>query len=197
MLTVQDRSWLMVFDNCEAIEDLIPYLPRDIEGRGSVIITTQKPGFFPITRPDDTIQLKVKDLSRDEGGQLIFKYLQRDPLDEEELEYAKKIADLVDGLPLALATIGGYMNQVGTSVSMYYENLKTSSRAWEASAIGPAKQYERTLETVFDLALKELPEKARKLINMLAFLNPDKIPEELFISNLAQPTLNFLTSEAE
>lgn len=172
-------------------------MPRDIQGRGSVIITTQRPDFFPFTDPVNTLILDVKNLDRDNGGDLVFKYLQRPAHDEDELEYARKISDLVSGLPLALATIGGYMNQVGTSVSTYYENLRTSSKAWEASTIGPAKQYDKKLETVFDLALKELPKKARNLINILAFLNADRIPEELFVMNLREPTLSFLSSEAE
>jgi hypothetical protein len=188
---------LLVFDNCEDIDDLSPYFPRSIQSRSSIIITTQKSGFFPITDPTDTVSLNVANLERNHGGEIVFNYLQRKPQDEDELEDARKISDLVDGLPLALATIGGYMNQVGTSVSTYYHNLKTSSKAWEASAIGPAKQYEKKLETVFDMAFKELPEKARNVLNMLAFLNPDRIPEEMFYRNMGKPTLDFLSSEAE
>jgi hypothetical protein len=188
---------LLVFDNCEDIDDLGPYFPRGIQSRGSVIITTQKADFFPITDPTDTFSLHVGDLDRKSGGDIVFKYLQRKPQDEDELEYARKISDLVDGLPLALATIGGYMNQVGTSVSNYYHNLKTSSKAWEASAIGPARQYKKKLETVFDIALQVLPEKARKVLDMLAFLNADRIPEELFYKNMDKATLEFLSSEAE
>ena len=187
----------MVFDNCEDINDLNPYYPRQIKGRGSIIITTQRPDFFPLTDPADTLALRVKDLDRDKGAELVFKYLRREPQDEEELDYARGISDLVDGLPLALATIGGYMHSVGTSISTYYRNLKTSSKAWQASATGAAKQYNKKLETVFDLALEELPSKARELINMLAFLNPDKIPEEMFIKSLKQSTLASFSSEAE
>ena len=36
---------------------------------------------------------------------------QRGPIDDKESESAKQLSDLLEGLHLALATIGGYINQ--------------------------------------------------------------------------------------
>ena len=179
----------------EDINDLNPYLPTDSKIQGSVLITTQKPDFFPVT---DIFQIvNVKSFSRDDGCDLLFRCIQRDPIDDKESESAKQLSDLLDGLPLALATIGGYINQTVSTVPEFLENLKRSSNAWEASAIGPAIQYEKTLKTVFEIAFGELPDNARSLLNILAFLNPDSIPEELFISNIGSSVLNAMHTKAE
>lgn len=157
-----------------------------------MIITTQKSDFFPITENFTTIQ--IKDLTRDQGADLLFKCLRRNSKNEDELEFARKISDLLGGLPLALTTIGGYLHQTGDAISDFFNYLKTSCNAWVASASGPAKQYERTLATVFDIALKELPADARNLINILAFLDPDFIPEEPFTKQVGNDDYPFLAS---
>ena len=184
-----------MFDNVEDLDDLHAYFPLDIKTHGSVIITTQKTDFFAITDTFKTIH--VSNFDREEGSALIFKYLQRDPLDNDEVESARRISDLLDGLPLALATIGGYINQTNSVVAEYLENLRTSSKAWEAGSIGPAKQYEKTLATVFDIAFKELSPKARHLLDILAFLSPDNIPENILTDRIGKSSLSFLKSKSE
>jgi hypothetical protein len=45
----------------------------------------------------------------------------------------------------------------------YTETLKTSSNAWTAGAVGPVHHYQKNLEHVFDIAIKELSEIAREV----------------------------------
>ena len=177
------------------MNNLNPYLPTDSKIQGSVLITTQNPDFFPVT--DVFKIINVKSFSRDNGADLLFRYLRRDPVDDEERDSAEKISDLLDGLPLALATIGGYINQTVSNVPEYLENLKRSSKAWEVSAIGPAKQYEKTLKTVFEIAFRELPTNARSLLNIFSFLNPDSVPEDIFTSNIKSSLHEFMHTKAE
>ncbi|KAF2446062.1 hypothetical protein P171DRAFT_519658 [Karstenula rhodostoma CBS 690.94] len=197
-LSSTDKTWLLVFDNVESDDDLNRHLPPSIRTKSAVIITTQKTNVFPSSEKVTTIQ--IKDLTREQGADLLYACLSgndasRTPANEEEEECARKISDLLGGLPLALTTIGGYMWETHDSVYDFYEYLKQSCQAWEVSAVGPAKQYDKTLATVFEIALKELSEDARELINLLAFLNPDHIPETLFTDRIGSPTLAFLTSE--
>ncbi len=79
----------------------------------------------------------------------------------------------------------------------YIETLKTSSNAWSASAVGPVNQYEKNLETVFNIAIGELSDQARGAIGILAFLNPDHIPEALFEKAIETRSLDFLRKKAD
>lgn len=149
--------------------------------RGHVIITTQHPDFYAIT---DIFKLVgVSNFNRDEGSDLLFRHLQRKPLDEDEEEIGKQISDTQGGLPLAIATIGGYINASDCSVKEFLDDMETSSNAWEAGSIGQVSQYEKNLQTVFRIALLELPDRARRFINLLSFLSPDSVPEDLFLSD--------------
>ena len=190
-----ERKYLLIFDNVEDIDDIASYFPQTVRSQSAVILTTQKADFFPITEICTTIQ--IKDLSRDQGAALLYSCMRRPADDEDEKECAREISDLLGGLPLALTTIGGYIHQTGDAVADFLDNLKTSCNAWVASASGPAKQYERTLATVFEIAFKELPDDARSLLDILAFLNPDHIPIEMFTVRVGNSSFPFLSSKAK
>ncbi|KAG8533100.1 uncharacterized protein KY384_001883 [Bacidia gigantensis] len=192
---LKEKRWLLVFDNAEDINDVDPYLPLESNSRGSILITTQRPINFGVTKIFATVEMKS--FNRDHAAALLFKYLQRDAADEKEEEMARKLSDTVDGLPLAIATIGGYINQSQSNLVEYTQTLQHSSNAWTASAIGPVSQYEKNLETVFDIAIAELSDKAREVLTILAFLNPDNIPEALFDAAVGKDSLKFVHNKAD
>ena len=163
----------------EDITDLEAFLPTNTMTRGAVIITTQKTEMRPVT--DHFYDFDLENLDREVGSELFFRYLKRGPSNVDEEEIVRQLSDYVDGSPLALATISGYISESQSTVAEFLNSFKKSSNVWGASAGGRAKQYRGTLETVFEIALKELPDDARHLIHLLAFLNPDSIPEDLFI----------------
>ncbi|KAI4251991.1 MAG: hypothetical protein LQ352_004528 [Teloschistes flavicans] len=193
----EDQQWLLVFDNVEEIKDLEMYLPTETATRGSVIVTTQRPRSQRITKDFYNIEL----LSFDEeiGAQSPFKYLEREPTDETESDLARETSAIVGGLPLAIATIGGYIKESESSVEEFLQIMKRSSNAWEDTQHTKLKHYERTLGTVFDIALNELKKypAARKLIDILAFLNPDNIPEGILVAPHDSEEVKFLSSKAE
>jgi hypothetical protein len=179
----------------ENVKDLSKYIPLTCKGTSSVIMTTQKPDTFAITK--HCINLDITSFGVDDGAQLLFKYLERDSIDEDELQAAEEISEFVEGLPLAIAAIGGYMNQSRSQVQGFLANLKRSSNVWTASAEGPAAQYDKSLRTVFDLAINEIPKHTRAFLNVLAFLDPDCIPEDIFTGHFKDPVLEFARNEDE
>ena len=185
----------MVFDNAEDSNDLNLYLPLETVVHGSILITTQKPTEFSATKVFGTVPMDS--FGRDDAAALLFKYIQAEPADEKEEEIAREISEAVDGLPLAIATIGGYINQSGSNLVDFIGKLKTSSDAWIASVVGLVDQYEKNLETVFDIAVTELSDNARTIIGILAFLNPDHIPEEIFVTAIEKRSFGFLHKEAD
>ncbi|KAL9103692.1 MAG: hypothetical protein Q9163_001286 [Psora crenata] len=190
-----DKQWLLIFDNVEDIRDLETYLPTETKNRGSVIVTTQRPRSRRITRSFYNIELHSFD--EDQGAKLLFKYLEREPNHEAEENLARETSCIVGGLPLAIATIGGYINESESSVAEFLEIMKRSSNAWEDTQHTKVMHYERTLGTVFDIALKELPPKTRNLIEILAFLNPDSIPEGILNAPHDDDEVSFLGNKAD
>ena len=116
-----------------------------------MVMTTQNAQTYPVT--EDFLKRKVKSFDINDGSRLLFKYLERDAADENEQQASEEISEFVKGLPLAIAAIGGYINQSHSQVQGFLANLKRSSTVWTASAVGPAKQYDKTLQSVFNITL--------------------------------------------
>jgi hypothetical protein len=63
---------------------------------------------------------------------------------------------------------------------------------WNGESNTFSWQYERILRTVCDVALFELPENVVSLLEILAFLNPDEIPETVLLDSCQVQFLQFL-----
>ena len=134
---------------------------------------------------------------RDDASALLYRYIQAGPVDKKEEEIARELSDTVDGLPLAIATIGGYISLSASNLIGFVGTLKTSSDAWTSSAVGPVNQYEKNLETILDIAITQLSDNAQRMIGILAFLHPDHVPVELFVTAIERRSLGFLRNEAD
>ena len=157
---------------------MVPYWPVNLKNRGSVIITTQIAGFPPIS--ESFKKVEVPSFTSDEGSICVFKHLERDPLDADERNSAKALTRLVGGSPLALATVGGYVGPLSNySLSDFLKDFNKKSLFWNCEDVGTVRAYEKSLATVFDIALDELDDDARRLLEVLAFLDPDGVPEDI------------------
>ncbi|KAF6229946.1 hypothetical protein HO133_004283 [Letharia lupina] len=192
-LETTETRWLLVFDNVDSFNHIIDYIPRHATS-GAILVTTQIPDFPQITQASLTWPLLS--LSRTEGTRLLFRTLNRDAKDDEEEVIASEISDFVGHLPLALTTIGGYIKATMTTVPEFLSSLLASNAIWEKSS-GPGyadeSTYSKSLSTVFDIASKNLSADAQTLLNVMAFLNPDMIPEEMLLYNHTDPSLQFLS----
>ena len=163
-----------------------------------MVITTQIAGFSPISESFEKVE--VPSFTNDEGSICLFKYLQRDPLDGEETNSAKELSRLVGGSPLALATVGGYVGPPSHySLTEFLKIFNKRSHFWHCEDVSTVRVYERSLATVFDIALDELDDDARRLLDVLAFLNPDGVPEDIlhvFFED-SEHKLCFLESETK
>lgn len=102
-----DKDWLLIFDNAEDAHDLAPFWPVNLFKGGAVIITAQLSGFSPMA--DNFMKHNIQPWRDEEGGECLFKYLQRPLLNDQDIATAKKISNVIGGSPLALETVGGYL----------------------------------------------------------------------------------------
>jgi hypothetical protein len=183
------HSWLLVFDNVEDYESIAPYWPSVSKTQASIIVTTQKQGSLIRWT---THKIHLTPFKPEDGTSFLMKQLDIDPNDSER-EQAEEISDLVQGLPLTLNYVSGYIRNSGCSMLEYLEMHHESSNLWEGDNESDNWMYERTQATVFDIAFARLSEDATKLLRILAFLNPEGVPECMLISDHSEDHLQFLS----
>lgn len=181
----------MVLDNIEDAGLIETCFPKNLNGRGSIIITTQRAHIDPITQ--DYKKLELQPLPTLDGSLLFFRILERSSDDEDE-STVQEICDWVGGLPLAIVTVAGYLKRSYGTASQILAGLNRSSQIWE-SKNESIQNYEKTLTTVFDLALANVSERSRHLLNLLAFLSPDGVPAELLTQRHSVESLSFLNDK--
>ncbi len=178
---------MLIFDNVETHESLNLYWPRVSQNQSSIIITSQQPNPGPLA----THRIAIESLNAMQGAQLLLtaRYPDTEP-SEAEVSAARDISTEVGGLPLAIAHIAGYIAQTSYTFTHFRAIAKQRHpQLWMAEAPSTVRDYTKRLAIVWDFALEQLSQDAALLINILAFLNPDGVPEEMLLAEIKQGTL--------
>jgi hypothetical protein len=142
--------------------------------------------------------MQVEALDLEDAAKCIFRYIGRNETDTEEFDLACELADHVGRLPLALATIGGYVKQSQCSLSDFFEDIMHKSTLWEkAEKIKEAQAYEWSLRSVFVKAFEDLSPSAQELLDILAFCDPDSVPEDIFLHAVEDGNFGCIRSKSE
>lgn len=177
-LTLEKR-WLLVMDNLEEIDTVASIWPTTSISGGSIIVTTQK--------PCDSLKwadfdLPLYPLSGSSGSELLLTqvptYLHDENVEELQ-ELAMEMSNAVGGLPLWLNALGGFIAQSQCTLAECMELYKASSAPLDLGIKAGNWAYERSPSTVFDLAFSRLSDDAKTMLYILAFLNPDGVPENI------------------
>ena len=98
------------------------------------------------------------------------------------LESCRKIVELLGGLPLAITQMGGIIRRRHLSLEdflIYYRN--NAKRFHEMQVSGQNPTYNQMVSSVW--MLDALSEEATSLLQVLSFLDPDRIPEDILFGN--------------
>ncbi|KAF2645929.1 hypothetical protein P280DRAFT_442915 [Massarina eburnea CBS 473.64] len=177
-LNATSDRWLLVFDNVQKRSSIVPYWPHS--STGNVIVTSQK----PLNEGFATLQLKVNPFSPEEGSSLILSHMH---LEESSRGQAEELSNELSGSPLAIAHYLGYAtaSHMGlTDILETFQRRGMTAEVWSNTSNASLMLYERTLSTVWDTALECLNPDSKELLHILAFLNPDRVPEELLRKSL-------------
>ncbi len=167
--------WLLVYDNVENASTIQKFWPAST--RGAIIVTSQNPRLADNTKS----QIDLQAMAPEEGSALIQNYLKRGGSEQQS---AQKLSTSLGGLPLAIAHFAGYVARSQCPLDQICDSLKhriNSSQVWKVGSALPSSTYELTLNTVWDLAFSRLSTDSRKLLEFLAFLDPDQTPVEMFV----------------
>jgi hypothetical protein len=183
-----DKRWLVVFDNVEKWDDIDIYTPAKTSvTNGSILITTRHEHLTAPSRPVNYFRITLQELDTEEGRKLLIHGLpselrpKESSLRDSEYKIAGEIATLA-GLPLLIVYISGYIKQMGCTLSEFWEYWdEWRPKRLAGSATSKRDPSER--DSVFNIALRDLGGEARKILEIMAFLEPDCIQRELLVRN--------------
>jgi len=164
-----NSGWLLIFDNARDQKDVRDYLPQG--GAGHLIVTSRNPDWSGVAK-----LLSVEVFDRAESIDFLCKRTGQD-----DRKTADDLADELGDLPLALEQAGAYIETTGITLIDYQELFQSRRKElWDDET--PPPDYPCSVATTWSLAMeqvsKESPE-AADLLNLCAFLAPDKISLEM------------------
>jgi hypothetical protein len=178
--------WLLVFDNVDDFALMEDFWPPN--GAGSVLMTSRAPhaerlAHYSGTDGDDelTHSIKLEPFAKEEAQEFLYKLTnQKHTPDSDEANAALNLAHRIQGYPLFLTQLAGMMNDGSSSFSdllkMYNEESRQGKLHGARHQIRNSK-YQDTTATVW--MLDKLDPAARMVMNVLSFLDPDHIQEEV------------------
>jgi tetratricopeptide (TPR) repeat protein len=176
-------GWLLILDNVEDTAILTDLLPTPL--RGSVLLTTRSQVLVP-----GAYRIDLDEMIPEEGAVFL---LRRAGLVASDVSYgaipaalrleAKAIAEVLDGLPLALDQAGSYIEETQCMLSDYRERYRTSRAALLRRRGGlPASDHPESVAATWSLSFERIKQQnptAADLLAVCVFLAPDAIPEEI------------------
>lgn len=186
--------WLLIFDNADDIEIIRFAWPGN--ARGSVLITTRD---FNAARGPASAGFHVQPFDDATGSDVLLHIIGLDTKLVSNQEKAKAITHALGGLPLALSQIGGFISQRKSPLQEFLPLYERNSAKIDSRKTGFIN-YDHTLSTVWEMSLNKLPKDPGKLLNLLAFFEPDAIHELVLIEGsklLEDEEFEFLQDEME
>ncbi|KAH0533941.1 hypothetical protein FGG08_007450, partial [Glutinoglossum americanum] len=178
-----NMRWLMIYDNYDnpklpgnmdpAALDIRKFLPESYQG--SIIITTRSSR----VKIGHTIQIrKLEDVH--DSLEILSNTSRREGLINDP--DATRLVKVLDGLPLALATAGAYLDQVSVSLSDYLRLYKASWAKLQKTSPELSSYEDRTLYSTWQLSfdrVKQQNELSAKLLRLWAYFDNQDIWYEL------------------
>ncbi len=163
--------WLLIFDNADDPKQLEPYLPT---GSGHVIITSRNQAWTHSAEP-----LEVDVFTRDESVNHLLRHVP-----ELDMVDAKRVADALGHLPLAVEQASAWLEQTGMPARVYVEQLATQST--RILALNQPPDYPMPVVATWNLSFDRLQQRspaAVRLLQILAFCSPGPISMNLLYSD--------------
>ncbi len=170
------QQWLLIFDNADDIALVSDYLPK--LGNGSILLTTRADAVGALAT-----FVEVETMGFVEGTHLLLRRAQRfEQASDEEINQAGNIVVALDHFPLALDQAGAYIEEAKCSFGDYLLIYQNHRQILLAQRGMQSTNYPNSIATTWSLSFQKVQQSnpaATELLQLCAFLAPDRIPEEL------------------
>jgi tetratricopeptide (TPR) repeat protein len=173
----ENPGWLLILDNVDtrearlAVTKLLPALTR-----GRVLITSRRRDW-----PAGVRRRAIDCIRLEPAAEFLLERTGEDRRHEpDDIGQAFRLAELLDGLPLALEQAAAYIVHTQISFSRYLEAWQRESDAvlgWYDEAV---MQYPASLAITWQRSFHQLAPTAQAVLRLASFLAPDPIPAALF-----------------
>jgi tetratricopeptide (TPR) repeat protein/DNA-binding XRE family transcriptional regulator len=186
----QQSDWLLIFDNADDVQIANDFIVPS--GHGHILLTTQTRNTEPIAQSIEITKLEIEDsirfLLRRAG--LLRLEMPLESIAQAERTCAQKLAELLDGLPLALDQAGAYIQVTGCGVCGYLDRYQRRGLTLLGTRdISQKSDHRDSVAATLALSfarLKLLNPGAMELLQLCAFMPPDAIPEEIFTEGASE-----------
>jgi hypothetical protein len=169
-------TWLMILDNVDdraAVAEVAKLMPR-LKG-GHVIITARASNF-----PAGVRKLQVSTLQESAAAQFLLDRTEANRAkSKDDTALARELARELGGLALGLEQAGAHIATDRIGFARYLKLWSESREKALAWADATVTGSDRTLATTWATSVAQLTEASRRLLDRLAFLAPDPVPDSL------------------
>jgi serine/threonine protein kinase len=196
----KNTKWLLIIDNVEDLRLVERLLPS--RAQGHILLTTRTQTTGNIAQCIDLGKMTLE-----EGALFLLrrtKIVTQDATLQDaspaDCQKAKAIAEVLDGLPLALDQAGAYIEETGCSLANYLRRYQEGSTKLLDMRGGFDFDHPASVAATFSSSFEKIEKispVSAELLCYCAFLHPDAIPEELIINGAAElgPTLQPLATD--
>lgn len=181
--------WLLILDNVDNLEMLADYLP--IYSSGNVLLTTRLQALGALAQ-----SIEVEKMGLDEGvifllrrTKLLSADAELEQTTQENKSTAIEIVTALDGLPLALDQVGAYIEETHCSLAHYLVLYGTSRKELLRRRGSFPADHPDSVAITWSISFQKVEYEsmaAADLLYLLAFLDPEAIPEEIILKGAAE-----------
>lgn len=173
----ENPGWFMILDNVDtkearlAVTKLLPALTV-----GRVLITSRRRDW-----PAGIRRQTVDRVPLQPAAEFLLERTAEDRKREaDDTEQALRLAELLDGLPLALEQAGAFIVHTQLSLSEYLEEWGRESEGVLSWHDEGAMQYPASLSVTWQRSFQQLSPTAKAILRLVSLLAPDPIPAGMF-----------------
>ncbi|HJT59498.1 MAG TPA: tetratricopeptide repeat protein [Ktedonobacteraceae bacterium] len=192
--------WLLILDNVDDLEMIVDFLPMNVVG--DVLLTTRLQALGTIAQ-----HIEVEKMELDEGILFLLRRTRvlapeasLDEATEESRTVAEEVVTALDGLPLALDQAGAYIEETRCGLSQYLKLYGLRRKELLMRRGHFPIDHPTSAAATWSLSFQQVEQEsltAADLLRLLAFLDPEVIPEEIILSGAAElgPSLGVVASD--